>query len=393
MFADEEKRLIAITRVVAISVLCCLAFSWRLWISRPYYPLVPVLDFLRPLPHPYDWLALGGLAGLLVATAFRPRSRLVLSLLLTEFVLLFLQDQSRLWPSFYQFFFMLLQLLSYRAALGACDAPRVLAGMRLILAAVYFWGGVQKLNPHFFHEEFPWFVEPITHRLPFDVPMLPALGLLAALFEVAIGIGLLTRRFRRIAMYEALLMHGVIFFCIGPLRDDWNNSAWMWSLTVAVQVWVLFHRAPAFEFRILFDAPRWAAAPQLLAVLLIGMMPVLNNFNRWDSALSFNVYTGNVSYAEIHLHPDAVAQLPSALQEFVSREGDEAVLHLNRWALSEFNANPYPELRVFEAVFRKVCTYVPSGAAVLYVREKAGWFFPKSLHRFDCENLSDSWSE
>jgi hypothetical protein len=313
-----------------------------------------------------------------------------MTLVLVVFAILFLQDQSRLWPSFYQFFFLFLILVTFRNRAGSDDSHRILVGMRFIAAAIYFWGGLQKLNTHFFNEDFPWIIEPVTRLLPFDISFLPTVGIFAALFEVFIGIGLLTKRFRTIALFEAMLMHLVIFFCIGPFRDNWNNSAWMWGLAVAAQTWILFFKAPAFDLKQMFSAPWFCNIPQALAVLLIGIMPVLNNVNRWDSALSFNVYTGNVNYAEIVMRPDVVDQLPAELVPLVSVYPDVhiAVLNLNAWTATEFNANPYPEKRIFRAVLRTVCEYLPEGSAWLYFREKSSWFSPEAAERYDCKKNS-----
>ncbi len=390
IFASEEKRLVFFTRLLAISVLLCLAFSWKLWISRQFYPLVPLFGLIPAFPHPVDSIFRALFVTVLLAVVIGLRSRIWVALVLAIFAILFLQDQSRLWPSFYQFFFLFLILVTVRNHAGKSDAPRLLAGMRFITAAIYFWSGVQKLNTHFFNEEFPSIVEPLTRLLPFDIPLLPTVGIFAALFEVFIGLGLLTKRFRNIALYDAMLMHLLIFFCIGPFRDNWNNSSWIWGQTVAVQTWVLFFKAPAFDFKNLFSAPWFCNIPQALAVLFIGILPVLNNVNRWDSALSFNVYTGNVNYAEIVMRLDVVDQLPAELVPFVSvyPEFKIAVLKLNAWTLSEFNANPYPEKRIFKAVLRKVCAYLPDDSAWLFFREKSSWFFPMTTHRYDCEKNS-----
>lgn len=389
-FESEEPRLVFFTRLLAISILLCLAFSSKLWISRPFYPLVPFWGIVPAFPHPMDEFFRAWLVAVLLAVAIRPRSKIWTALALVTFAILFLQDQNRLWPSFYQFFFLLLILVTIRHHAGKSDAPRLLAGIRFITAAIYFWSGVQKLNTHFFNEEFPSIVQPLTGLLPFEISFLPTVGIFAALFEVFIGIGLLTKRFRNIALYEAMLLHLVIFFCIGPFRDNWNNSAWMWGLAVAAQTWVLFFKAPAFDFKTMFGAPWFCNIPQALAVVLIGIVPVLNNVNRWDSALSFNVYTGNVNYAEIVMRPDVVDQLPEELVPFVSVYPNVhmAVLNLNAWTAKEFNANPYPEKRIFRAVLRAVCGYLPEGSAWLYFREKSSWFSPQAAERYDCEKNS-----
>lgn len=387
MFSNEQHRLILFTRVLAVSVLGCLALSWRLWVSRPHYPLVPLFECIPSLTYPFDYGLLGLLVALLLGIVIRPRSRVLIALVLTAFGLLFLQDQSRLWPSFYQFFLLFLLLVSYRRQAEAAGDERILAGLRFVVAMLYFWGGVQKLNPHFFYEEFTWFIQPVVHLLPLETSLLPGVAVLAATFEVLIGVGLLTRRLRPIALTSAMLMHLLIFFSIGPLRDNWNNSAWMWNLTVALQTCTLFWKAPAFRFQTMFapmlSAGRFQNAPQLIVLMLMGIMPVLNNFNLWDSALSFNVYSGNVDYAEIHISPHVVPLLPEQIADRVDVGFGTAVLVLNEWSLHEFAANTYPETRIFQALFRKVGSFLPKGSAQLYVVEKAGWFFPKKIDRYE----------
>lgn len=401
MFSDEQHRLIAFTRVLAVSVLCCLALSWKLWVSRPHYPLVPLLEFIPSLTYPFDHALLGLLVALLLGIVVKPQSKMLIALVLANFAVLFLQDQSRLWPSFYQFFLLFVLLVSNRRQDGVASDERILAGLRFVVAMLYFWGGVQKLNPHFFYEEFPWFLEPVVQLLPFETSLLtsllPTVAMLAAGFEVLIGLGLLTRRLRPIALAGAMLMHLLILFSIGPLRDNWNNSSWMWGLTVAVQTGILFWQAPAFRFQtmfaLVFSAVRFQNAPQWLVLLLMGFMPALNNFNLWDSALSFNVYSGNVNYAEIHLSPLDVARLPEPIANQVDLGFGTAVLVLNKWSLQEFGANTYPETRIFKAVFRQVGSFLPEGSAQLYVGEKAGWFFPKRVDRYKLANGKVELSE
>ena len=387
IYESEEKRLILFTRLLALFVLLCLAFSWKLWLSSRLYPLVPLFGLIPAFPFPLDYFFLAFLSSLLLALIFQPRSKRLVGLIVAVFALLFLQDQSRVWPSFYEFFFLFLLLLTYRRDGGEDEAHRILSGMRFIIAAVYFWGGVQKLNPYFFNEEFPWFLRPLTDLIPFKVPFLPVLGVFAAVFEVLFGIGLLTKRFRTVALYDALLMHLLILFCIGPIRNDWNDSAWIWGQSMAMQVWVLFYKAPPFEFQKMFKAPRVYLIPQTLAIVFIGILPLFNNLNRWDSALSFNVYTGNVNHARIRMHSDAARRLPATLSPFITERDGEALLNLNAWTMHEFNANPYPEKRIFKAVLDQICSLAQDRSVHLDLTEKGGWFFPKSTHTYGCGEM------
>jgi len=384
-FTSERRRLEAVARTVAVSLLLCLAFSWRLWLSTRLYPLVPALDLVPRFPWPLDAGVLALLVGLLAGLALRPLSRGLAATVVGLFVVLFAQDQSRLWPSFYLFVFLLLFLVGSRRDGDEAAAGRMLAGMRFAVAMASVWGGVLKLNHHFAHEEFPWFVKPLTDFLPGPVPGLPIVAVGAAAFETLFGLGLLTRRFRAIALGDALLMHAVVFVCIGPLRGDWNDGAWIWSQTMAVLLVLLFGAAPSFRFETMFAAAHAGGnLPAAAAVVFLGVLPVLNAVNRWDSAPSFNVYTGNVSRAHVILPADAAAALPAELAPHVAIHGEWAVFDPNAWSMRQFNAGVYPEERIFRAILAVICRQLPEPSARLVIEEKAGWFFPKTSRVLEC---------
>jgi len=247
---------------------------------------------------------------------------------------------------------------------------------------------VQKLTPHFFHEEFPWFLRPLTDLLPFPPAILPALGVAAAVGEALLGLGLLTRRFRGVALAHALAMHAVILVCIGPFRGNWNDAAWIWSIATAVLVWLLFVAAPPFSLAAMFAAPPAATVAQTLVVALVvtlaGVLPVLDNVNRWDSALSFNVYTGNTHVGHVLMPVGSAARLPREIAMHVVSAGDREVLDLNAWSMQEFNAGVYPAHRVFRALFADICGRLDAPAVRLVVIEKAGWLFPKQARVVEC---------
>lgn len=383
-FASEERRLGIVVRALAVSVIACLACSWKLWISTRLYPLVPVFGMVPRLPWPLDLVVLALFVGLLTGLAVRPFSRPLAAAIVGLMGLLFAQDQSRLFPSFFMFFLLLLLVAAHRPGDGERGTARTLAGMRFVVAAAYFWGGVQKLTPHFFNEEFPWFVRPLTDLLPGPIPGLPALGAAAAIVEALLGIGLLTRRCRGIAIVHALLMHAVILVCIGPLRGDWNDAAWMWSQAMAAIVWLLFVAAPPFSIATMFAAPPAATVAQALVVALAGVLPVLDNVNRWDSALSFNVYTGNVNVGHVLMPPGSAARLPREIAAHVVAAGDREILDLNAWSMREFNAGVYPADRIFRALFADICGRLGAAEVRLVVVEKAGWFAPKTSRVREC---------
>jgi hypothetical protein len=383
--ANDEQRLAAMARLIAGSMLLCMTFSGTLWFSTRQYPLTPLLGIVPPFPEWLDTAVVFSLAGLLSAVLVWPLARLPVAVVVGLLLILFAQDQSRLWPSFYTSFLMFLLLLGHDRG-GQRAAGHTLAGMRFAFAAIYFWGGFQKLTQHFFWEEFPWFIQPLTNLVPLPETWIPAIGVAAAVFEMVFALGLLTTRFRRLALWEALAMHAVILICIGPLRGHWNDSAWVWSLTMAAQVWLLFYAAPPFEVAAMLAGPPGSRVARALVFLLVGIMPALNSMNRWDSALSFNIYSGNVNVGSVVMRPDAVASLPPAVAAHVTHGDNWAMLPLNAWAMSEFNAGTYPEKRVFRRLFAAICGWIPPGSGRLVIVEKATWVSPKTTHQEGCES-------
>ncbi|MCA9260528.1 MAG: hypothetical protein KDA61_15050 [Planctomycetales bacterium] len=337
-------------------------------------------------PQPWDAVALALLFALLAGVAIWPGRRAFAAGACGAFIALFLQDQNRLWPSYYQFCVMLAVLATWDSRNLHGDARRVLTALQLIVAAIYFWAGVHKLNGHFFTEEFPWFMKPVFSWLSFTPSRLSLWAAAAAALEALVGVGLVTRRFRAVSLAAATAMHALIFVCIGPLRDHWNNGSWLWGQTVFLQLCTLYYGAAPVNWRaLLVSINRRNELLGLACVALIGATPFFNGLNCWDSALSFNVYSGNKDYGEIHMLPGMQKHLPPALRKFVKVRSDREVLDTYAWALDEFHANPYPETRILKALMARVGEYLPPRSACLFVRRKASWLAPKRDAVYDFE--------
>ncbi len=367
MFSSEEKRFELFARVLVAGFLLSIAFAKSLWLSERLYPLAPVANFFPAFQHPFDAIVLGILCALLIFLFIRPHSRHALVSILVFICVLFIQDGNRMWPSFYEYFFLLLALV----------ASRPLNMARFVVAAVYFWSGVQKLTPHFFSEQFPWVLEPLTNYIHVAPEFLYALGVCAALVEISIGVALLTKQFRFFGLVEALLF-------IGPLRS-WNDSAWIWNLVSAALVFVLFFRAQAFSWKEL--VPHWQYRSAIIPatiILFIGLLPLLNNFNLWPSPLSFNVYTGNISSATIMLDTRLSESLAPELKMYTRPVSGVFFFDLTRWSADEFNAAPVPTGASFESAFFALCAYNKDASGTLIIKPKSNWFVSTSPKIYSC---------
>jgi hypothetical protein len=351
-----ENRLVWLKWSVVIALVAGLLLSAKLWVSTRAYPLVPLLDFVPPLPYPLDYLLLGLLGGLLVGVLLlrgRPSGAFVAAALVLA-ALLVVQDQGRLQPWFYQYSFMLgavglsnLGRLSTEGAMNTC---------RLIVAFTYLWSGLQKAHVTFAEDVYPWLMEPLTSRLsPGAVPALEYGAYAVPVIETAIGLGLLARPLRRPALVGAILMHVFILFSIGPWGHDWNSVVWPWNVAMMVFDLILFWRAP--DNPSLFAVLKPGGSAFRTAVLdLFAFMPALNFFGMWDSYLSSSLYSGSVEQGYVY-----------------TTDGSSSTrTNIDDKAMEEMNVPAYPEERIYKRVFADIwceeSTRFPAPTLVVYGR-------------------------
>ena len=335
-----ENRLALMRLALAAGLVAGLLLSPNLWVSTRAYPLTPLWNVVPPLPYPADY-ALFGLLVALVAGVGVTRERIMGwlatgALALAAFFVL--EDESRLQPWFYQYSFMLAAYCLYGwSRIGTSDA---LNACRLIVVATYFWSGLQKANAGFFEITYPWLVEPLTARLPDWAGYALLSGAYAVpVVEAVIGLGLLTRRFRKPAMVGALLMHAFIMFCVGPLGHDHNTVVWPWNFAMSAFVVILFWRAPdePSPLTILDPGRNFSPGSALRATVLVlfAFMPLFSFFGLWDSYLSSSLYSG--------------ASKRGYVLEWNGSDWQGTVI--GNLAVQELNTPAYPEERIFKSVF------------------------------------------
>jgi hypothetical protein len=240
---------------------------------------------------------------------------------------------------------------------------------RFILACTYIFSGLQKANANFMHDDFRWIVSPITRALPATADLLQAFAVAVPFVQVAFGVGLLTRRFRRVSLVAAVCMHAFILAMFGPLGLDWNNIIWPWTAAMAVFD-VLVFGDQDFQFIGIVGAHgRPYHAVVLVAFLAL---PSLSFLNLWDSYLSAALYSGNLTEGMIYLSDAGRASLPAAIADRAVRTSENThVLNVQRWAIEDLNVMPYPETRVYRAIAKHVCGLLRDpGQLVLTVREQ-----------------------
>jgi len=303
--------------------------------------------------------------------------------------LLSLWDQMRWQPWFFEYFF-LLAAIGY-AAWDNSESRRAAAlnACRLILASIYLWSGLQKLNVNFLRETWPDVTGPMLQHLPQAIGRIAGgCGIAVPVLEIAIGLGLLTRRLRKAA---ALLAIGTHLFVLAMLVSSRENFVvWPWNVAMTLLVAVLFLGDRETTARQVL-VPRTAVHG--LVLLLFTVMPVLSFFDLWDSYLSSALYSGNTDQSVIYVSASVLAHLPAALRPHVWQQKEPYYLDVNRWAYGELNVPVYPEPRIYRRVAAQICATPGSspGEILLRIRRKPGVFTGARQSLFyDCEHIYES---
>ncbi|MCM3869962.1 MAG: hypothetical protein ND895_04620 [Pyrinomonadaceae bacterium] len=374
---------------LAIGCLCGLLLSRKLWLSSRSYPLTPVYEKLPPIPPPFDYVPFVALLLLLVIIAINSRPLVPIVAFLVVGLFLCLSDQSRLQPWFYQYAIMLAAFAFYLRNNPDEHNQRVLLNTcRLIIAASYFWSGLQKIGVGFTDRIFPSLINPYLNFVLGKVHLLPRPLILAIpLIEVGIGIGLLTRRFRNLSVVLALMTHLLILALLIPLKR--NSVVWPWNIAMAAFAFILFWRASDFSMRDVL-LPRKLGFQAVVMILFL-IMPLLSFVNLWDSYLSASLYSGNIEAAVIDVSESAKQRLPPAIQSHVqpSRTTSKLQISPTRWSLVELNVPSYPERRIFMNVAKTICAYgqEPSDVILTIYAKPNRWNGSRATRSYQCAEL------
>jgi hypothetical protein len=347
-------------------------------LSERVYPLTPVLAILRPIPAPLDYLLYGAMLAMLVAIAVVERPGKLIGLFVPLAMVVAMFDQSRWQPWFYQYLVMLI-------AVGLGGRESALNTCRLVMVCTYFWSGLQKANADFVHNIFPFMLGSFAGMVPVE------LGYVAPLFEVAIGIGLLTRRFRTYAIYAAIAMHAFILLAIGPFGQSSNSVVWPWNIAMICFLVILFWKQPEVSAREIVW-PR-EGIYQRVVLALFGILPALSFFNLWDGYLSSALYSGVRNTGVVYVTDALKERLPKEIVAHIypSNKAGTGILILRDWSMSEVNAGIYAEPRIYKSLGRYVCGYTRDPSEMkLWIKQSNVLFSADRQVSYDCPALTTS---
>ena len=321
------------------------------------FPRAPILPGLTSR---YDFVISIFLLGTLLFSVITKHARRYLIASVAFTIVLIFLDQTRMQPWVYQYAIM----LSLLAFMQSGNAKPMLAANQIVVATLYFWSGLQKLSWSFMHEVVPTLLESTGIHLSSRYLMIVAITI--AIIETLVGVGLLLRRTRRVAVVIACLMHSLILITF--TLSGRNSVIWPWNIAMILFTIILFYRNDESPFAYLTRRPHLAKA----TLVICGLLPALSFVGWWDLNLSGALYSGNTPIAVMRISETLRDRLPPpATNHTFTTTGGELMLPFFEWSSAELNVPPYPEVRVYRQIARQLCALDSNPQAnALIVRER-----------------------
>lgn len=338
-----------IVRVTCMAFLCTLVLSWGAYIPNlRIFAFSPVIEVLGSSPAWFNWIILILSIGCLGWLVITPLQRLPAVGVLACTVFWVLQDLLRFQPYTYMYFFTILWVVFFTS--------RSIDALKIMVASIYVWGGVHKINATFFLSVFPEFIEPL-YTFPKEPSLLAALIVLVMflvpVFEATIGLLLVFfPRQRRFTIGMAFLMLVVVITSLGLDGDAWNIIVWPWNVYLFLLVLMLLPKPARADERVQF----WFDIPTLATIVLFSITPAFALFGWGHSYPAFKLYSGNTKRAEVIFSPNEnLTLLPNNLGQLVGRAHRLPVVD---WTVHEFGLVVYPESYVFRRGAKGLCPYL-----------------------------------
>lgn len=372
IWQSPMRRLLILKWVLSVALLAGLALSPRLWITDRAFPTVPALSGLADLPNGICLALTFGMVFCTLIALVLPRPRFFLFAIPILGAALVLFDMNRLQPWFYQYLLMFLALGLVRWDRSEdSNAKYALAICGVILGFLYIWSGIQKANPAFATSVFPWLLEPLSKQLGEGIASMP---FIAPVFETLIGILLIVPWTRTVGIIGAAGMHLLLLFLLGPFGHVYNSVIWPWNAAMLAMVFVVFLKNEEAVLR-----PALKPVLGKAVVVLVGIMPLLSFFEKWDDYISASLYSGRTKDGWIMLTGEAANRFTGSLTRTEHARLKDAFdgysLDITGWSMAELNVPLYPERRVYDGVAKKLRRFATSADDVtLLVTERPSLF-------------------
>lgn len=265
--------------------------------KREYFPLLPLIDGAPPLPHILLQASFYLSILMFVGIALAPNPRLfslVNGLVITLWIFL---DENLWCPHLIHWTFTCF-------AVGFND----LTSLKVFTIALYFYGGLQKLNHNFINEGFLEFFAPLAERFGIKTSRIPNnllrfMAVTVALTETSFGIFLMFHQLSPYVSLLVVLMHVIILLAIGPLGCNSFFGVWPWNGYCMINVIFLFYSPGDVNlFDLVFESLVTGSKPLTwFSLFFFGFLPILSFADLFHPQFSFQMHSGNFPSFQLEL--------------------------------------------------------------------------------------------
>lgn len=347
------KRMILIRTVIVLSLIVSVLLSIHVWGG---YRSVPYTSLIgdNPIPAPFDFIYVGVIVLLLLASLFFVWQRFLLCCAVALCVLLVLFDLNRLQPWLYVYCAMLMVFVFYNGRVD--DSNKFTAYfiiLQIVFASVYFFCGLSQLNSLFIESDFSHIISPMkTLMSERQFLFFKRAGFIVPYMFMFIGLGLIISPIRYLAITLGVFIHILLLVFLFPSVRNQNYVLWFSNFSFIVILILLFSgktKQKYFSPTFLFQIPYF-----YLVFFLFVVMPFFNNSGTWPDYLSSNFRSGNTNKALIFLSEKSAEGLPETITRFCRPHYNFLNFDYRSWCLQELNVECYPDRKVFSTI----CDYL-----------------------------------
>jgi hypothetical protein len=361
--ADYEKVNAWLLKCTCLFWLFAKVIGWRMFTTDRLFPTAPVFEILDNIPAAIHLILFFLSLLFLVRLIVLKKNKAVLWGLLIAEIFSCLLDQNRWQPWEYQYLFVIFIFI-----VNATHQKLITVAFTFILVSTYIYSGLGKLNEGFLQTIWAKMILHLFLKIPAHTAKQHWLyysGYIAGLIELIAGTGLLFLKTRKLSACVLILMHLFILLLLGPFGLWYNKIVWPWNVAMVFYLYLIFlKKAPVIiPFKSILSG--W----NIPVFICWGILPALSFAGCWDNYLSSAIYSGRLPKMLICIKDTSKCK---PLQKFCRKDllntcNGEAVIDLQYWAMTETNAAPYPELRVYKKIEKKLeKQYAGAGLSFVY---------------------------
>jgi uncharacterized membrane protein YphA (DoxX/SURF4 family) len=316
-------------------------YSYKAWGAERVFALVPVAKFLHLIPYWVHGILYAISILFLFGLLIKPKQYYLLSIAIIE-ILSCLLDCNRWQPWEYQYILMALVCWNYYY-----KKEKLTTLILFILGTIYLFSGLHKLSS--LYVNYFWantiikkiFHLPQQHRF---YSLLLQFGYVPVLLEALSGLALLVGYKSKWAARYLIILHCLIIIVLSPIGISYNYVVLPWNMAMICFLYQLVIKQEINK-KLAYNL-NWL---NIFVYVLMGLMPILSFFNRWDYYLSSCLYSAKPPTVTIKTKRPPAYFINKKLA-FKKTNDSLYTIYVQSWAIKEMGIPPYPEKRVLKKI-------------------------------------------